>query len=259
MSQPEPGSPPGVLIVTALLADPGKMSDRYEDQRPDSAARLKRGREPMTVTRQIVSLGFLAGLLAGAASAQAGETVIFKGPAPQAADLARILWPNKNRAEAPQGATRSIRINADMAPAAADPPASSEGQVAGADPTIATDAEAPSAPGADSFGFLVLFAYDSAEILPESRPYLDSVGAMLRLPEASGRRVVIVGHTDARGTDGYNQALSERRAATVRAYLASEFGVPSDRLEIEGQGETDPVNSNDPYAAENRRVEFRAG
>ena len=239
----------------------------------------------MTATRQIVSLGFLAGLLAGTASAQAGETVIFSGLAPQAAELARILWPSKNRAEAPVGATRSIRINSDMAPAAAPRPASYV-EVAEAEPVIAFDAEyeqAPAvatprptfhvdvveaitgsdteygpAPAADSFGFLIHFAYDSTEILPQSRPYLDSVGAMLRLPEARDKRVVIVGHTDASGSEQYNQVLSERRAATVRAYLTSEFGIAADRLEIEGEGEGDPITGSDPYAAQNRRVEFRA-
>ena len=64
----------------------------------------------MTATRWIVSLSFLAGLLAGTASARADETVLFKGPAPGAADLAKILWPEKNKGQAPMGATRSIRI-----------------------------------------------------------------------------------------------------------------------------------------------------
>ena len=92
---------------------------------------------------------------------------------------------------------------------------------------------------------LIRFAYDSTEILPESRPYLDSVGAMLRLPQAHG-------------SEQYNQVLSERRAATVRTYLASEFDVAPDRLEAKGEGETDPLAGSDPYAAQNRRVEFHA-
>src|SRR5215217_3847329 len=89
--------------------------------------------------------------------------------------------------------------------------------------------------------------------------YIDSVGAMLRLPEAQGRKLKIVGHTDARGSEPYNQALSERRAAAVRSYLKAEFGVAADQLEIMGEGETAPVAGSDPYDAENRRVEFHAG
>ena len=125
--------------------------------------------------------------------------------------------------------------------------------------TTMTDVGPSSASVVDSFGFLIHFAYDSAEILPESRPYIDSVGAMLRLPEAQGRKLKIVGHTDARGSEQYNQALSERRAAAVRSYLKAEFGVAADQLEIMSEGETAPVAGSDPNAAENRRVEFHAG
>jgi outer membrane protein OmpA-like peptidoglycan-associated protein len=212
----------------------------------------------MTATRWIVSLSFLAGLLAGTASVRADETVIFRGPAPGAADLAKILWPEKNKGQAPMGATRSIRINPDLAsPSAARPDPAS--QTVEADPTVATDVGPGSARAADSFGFLIQFGYDSTEILPDSRPYLDSVGAMLRLPEARGKKVVIVGHTDARGSEQYNQALSERRAAAVRSYLTREFDVSPSQIEIEGEGEHDPLSDSDPYDAQNRRVEFRAG
>ena len=213
----------------------------------------------MTTTRTILSLSLLAGLLAGTASAQAGETMIFKDGVPQAAELARILWPAKNRAQGPMGATRSIRINPDLAPEAAAAQPAAHVEYSETEATTTTDVGPSSAPVVDSFGFLIHFAYDSAEILPESRPYIDSVGAMLRLPEAQGRKLKIVGHTDARGSEPYNQALSERRAAAVRSYLKAEFGVAADQLEIMGEGETAPVAGSDPNAAENRRVEFHAG
>src|SRR4051794_12622078 len=102
----------------------------------------------MTAIPHIVRLGLLAGLLASAASAHAGEAVIFSGPAPQAAELARILWPHKQPAEATLGATRSIRINPDMAPAAAAPRPESYVEVAGAEPVITSDAGPGSAPEA---------------------------------------------------------------------------------------------------------------
>ena len=213
----------------------------------------------MTTTRTILSLSLLAGLLAGTASVQAGETMIFKDGVPQAAELARILWPAKNRAQGPMGATRSIRINPDVAPEAAAAQPATHVEYAETDATAAEDEGPNAAATVDSFGFLIHFAYDSAEILPESRPYIDSVGAMLRLPEAQGRKLKIVGHTDARGSEPYNQALSERRAAAVRSYLKAEFGVVVDQLEIMGEGETAPVAGSDPNAAENRRVEFHAG
>jgi OOP family OmpA-OmpF porin len=129
-------------------------------------------------------------------------------------------------------------------------------------PTVEVDIAAAEpddrAASGDAFAFQIRFAYDSTEILPESRSYLDSVGAMLRLPEVRGKKVVIVGHADASGSEQYNQVLSERRAATVRTYLTSRFGIAADRLEAQGEGETDPLAGTDPYAAKNRRVEFHA-
>ena len=81
---------------------------------------------------------------------------------------------------------------------------------------------------------------------------------MLRLPQAQGKRVLIVGHTDATGAEVYNQTLSERRAAAVRAYLAGRFGIPPELLLVEGEGKREPLPGLDPRAPQNRRVEFHA-
>ena len=226
----------------------------------------------MNATRQIVELGLIAGLLAGTASAQAGDVVMFEGPAPQAAQLARILWPSKQSTAGETGATRSIRISPAVAqsspalhPAAVEVEAAEPvrpDRVQAPRPTVEVDIAAAEpddrAASGDAFAFQIRFAYNSTEILPESRSYLDSVGAMLRLPEVRGKKVVIVGHADASGSEQYNQVLSERRAATVRTYLTSRFGIAADRLEAQGEGETDPLAGTDPYAAKNRRVEFHA-
>ncbi|MGH8678918.1 MAG: OmpA family protein [Burkholderiales bacterium] len=71
-------------------------------------------------------------------------------------------------------------------------------------------------------------------------------------------KVEIGGHTDNMGDDSYNQALSERRAETVRAYLV-EKGVAAERLSAAGYGETAPLDSNDTNEgrARNRRVELK--
>ena len=70
-------------------------------------------------------------------------------------------------------------------------------------------------------------------------------------------RVSVEGHTDAMGSDAYNQALSERRAQAVKRYLVSA-GVDASRLETMGYGESQPVASNDTEdgRAMNRRVEL---
>ncbi|MFM8631393.1 MAG: OmpA family protein, partial [Betaproteobacteria bacterium] len=69
--------------------------------------------------------------------------------------------------------------------------------------------------------------------------------------------IVAVGHTDSVGTDAYNQKLSERRAAAVKAYLVSK-GVAANRVYTEGKGEKSPVadNKTKEGRAKNRRVEI---
>lgn len=69
--------------------------------------------------------------------------------------------------------------------------------------------------------------------------------------------VIIIGHTDSRGTEEYNQALSEKRAHTVAQYLLAK-GIGTQRIETSGRGEIQPIadNATDEGRAKNRRVEF---
>jgi len=69
-------------------------------------------------------------------------------------------------------------------------------------------------------------------------------------------QILIEGHTDASGSDAYNERLSLRRAQAVRDYLITR-GVPADWLQTRGVGRSAPLKADDPGAAENRRVEFR--
>jgi len=86
-------------------------------------------------------------------------------------------------------------------------------------------------------------------------PVLDSVGKVL--VKFDQTFVEVAGHTDSTGSESYNQALSQRRANSVAAYLRSR-GIMSDRLITIGVGELYPVASNDTEAgrAQNRRVEL---
>lgn len=83
-----------------------------------------------------------------------------------------------------------------------------------------------------------LFAFDSST-LQGSQPKLDEVASALRL-NGDVQNVVITGYTDRIGSPGYNQKLSERRAAEVKSYLVSK-GVAANRLSAQGKGEADPV------------------
>ena len=71
-----------------------------------------------------------------------------------------------------------------------------------------------------------------------------------------GYSVVLEGHTDARGTDAYNQKLSDKRAKAVAKALA-DLGIASAKISTEAYGESKPVATNDTEAgrAENRRVD----
>ena len=102
----------------------------------------------------------------------------------------------------------------------------------------------------------ITFALDQASIQPQFRPTLDEVARVLSQYEQT--YVDVYGHTDSTGSDAYNQALSERRAAAVADYLSSH-GVQSARLGTRGFGETQPVASNDTEdgRAANRRVEIK--
>ncbi|SEN44130.1 Outer membrane protein OmpA [Sphingomonas gellani] len=102
----------------------------------------------------------------------------------------------------------------------------------------------------------ITFAYDSADVQPQFRRTLDQVASTLS--QYNETLVDVYGHTDATGSDTYNQGLSERRAVSVADYL-SGHGVQSQRIATRGYGKTQPIASNDTDAgrAANRRVEIK--
>ena len=100
------------------------------------------------------------------------------------------------------------------------------------------------------------FDTDSSKIHPDDRELLRTRGVAI-LEANPDLRVRIDGHTDSRGSEAHNQALSERRAAAVRDYFV-EQGIDPSRLETRGFGKLSPAVPNDSAAnmALNRRVEF---
>ncbi|HGG60430.1 MAG TPA: OmpA family protein, partial [Gammaproteobacteria bacterium] len=75
----------------------------------------------------------------------------------------------------------------------------------------------------------------------------------------SGKTILIEGHADASGSETYNLELSRNRADAVRRFLEQNEQVDNLNFYVEGKGESDLFNPLDPYAAENRRVEFVVG
>ncbi|TLM92321.1 OmpA family protein [Hymenobacter jeollabukensis] len=102
----------------------------------------------------------------------------------------------------------------------------------------------------------VRFRTNSTQILPSSYPALDKMVQALQQHPEYGLR--IVGHADSRGTEEYNQGLSERRAASAKQYFTGK-GIDAARIPTLGMGESAPAapNSNAANMAKNRRVEFR--
>ncbi len=102
----------------------------------------------------------------------------------------------------------------------------------------------------------ILFAFDSAEILPEALPSLNELGKALTDPKLKGASFLIAGHTDAKGSADYNLALSQRRAASVADFLIKTYHVDKGQLSVIGFGEEQLKNKEDPFAEENRRVQI---
>jgi outer membrane protein OmpA-like peptidoglycan-associated protein len=100
----------------------------------------------------------------------------------------------------------------------------------------------------------LLFDFDSDRVKAEAAANLKNLASSLdKYPNSS---LLIVGHTDAVGSDSYNYTLSEKRARSTAAYLANQ-GVSAARLQTVGRGETEPLASNDDETGrqKNRRVE----
>jgi outer membrane protein OmpA-like peptidoglycan-associated protein len=102
----------------------------------------------------------------------------------------------------------------------------------------------------------VLFDFDKADLKPAAEEKLTNLLTVVN--SRPGATVAIEGHTDVRGEDAYNQALSQRRAESVRSWLVGH-GVDAARLVATGAGESRPLRAGDTEADHqaNRRVEIR--
>lgn len=108
----------------------------------------------------------------------------------------------------------------------------------------------------------VLFDFDKHDLRPEAVPSLKKVAEVLRAH--GGSPVRIEGHSDGKGSDAYNQRLSEKRALSVRDWLVKNGGVSASGITTRGWGKTRPIapnmhpdGSDDPEGRKkNRRVEI---
>jgi peptidoglycan-associated lipoprotein len=106
-----------------------------------------------------------------------------------------------------------------------------------------------------AFATMIYFDYDKSELKPEARATLDGKLPLLRAN--ANVRIRIAGHTDERGSDEYNIALGQRRAAAAKAYLVAN-GIAADRIDVVSFGEDRPaaMGSDESAWSQNRRDEF---
>lgn len=155
--------------------------------------------------------------------------------------------------------------NANWTPATAAPgcdgaivPAAAPASAPAAAAPAARPAPAPVAPPAATkvtYAADAFFDFDKSVLKPEGKAKLDDLVGKIK--GINLEVIIAVGHTDAVGSDTYNQKLSVRRSEAVKAYLVSK-GIEKNRVYTEGKGEKQPVadNKTSEGRAKNRRVEI---
>ena len=99
----------------------------------------------------------------------------------------------------------------------------------------------------------IYFGYDGKSLDEPARDVLNKNAECVQ--QAEGRSVFIVGHTDPRGTEEYNIALSESRAQVVADYLA-RLGIDPARFRVIPKGETESTGVDEASFQKDRRVQF---
>lgn len=171
-----------------------------------------------------------------------------KKPEPAPAPIAAPRGPDADSAKRAQDAAAAARAAAD---AAARRRADS---IAAAEENTRNAAGAAAALRA-TLTATVHFDYDQSDLRPADKSLLDAKIPILQAN--TGVMIRISGHTDERGSDEYNLALGQRRAAAAKAYLI-QHGIAESRIETISYGEERPsAQGSDENAYEqNRRVEF---
>jgi len=101
----------------------------------------------------------------------------------------------------------------------------------------------------------ILFDFDKTDLKPEAKKNIAKL--VENLNNNPDTDILVIGHTDNKGTDAYNQGLSERRAKSVKSYAVSQ-GLAGRRIKTEGKSFHEPIADNNTEAgrAQNRRVEI---
>jgi outer membrane protein OmpA-like peptidoglycan-associated protein len=107
---------------------------------------------------------------------------------------------------------------------------------------------------APSMNLNINFEFDSAALTSDGKVLVGNLGRALKDPRLAGQKFIIEGHTDGKGSDTYNMALSQKRAETVKKELIAQHGADASRLEAIGYGETQLLDKANAESWVNRRV-----
>ena len=181
------------------------------------------------------------------ATLSAATLACHKAPAPQPTPTQAAAGPNADSIRAAQAAEASRRA----AEEAARRKAADDAAAAAA----AREAASTSAALRATLTTMIHFDYDRSDLRPDDQAILDAKVPILQAN--AGVAIRIAGHTDERGSDEYNLALGQRRAAAAKAYLV-QHGVAESRIETISYGEERPIaqGSDESAYSQNRRAEF---
>src|SRR5262245_27984565 len=101
----------------------------------------------------------------------------------------------------------------------------------------------------------VSFEYNSATIGERATPQVTALGQALSSAGLKGGTFIVAGYTDAKGSETYNQGLSERRADAVKRFLSGHTAIGAGTLVTVGYGKPKLKNPAEPFSGENRRVQ----
>ena len=115
--------------------------------------------------------------------------------------------------------------------------------------------EGPNTDKPPSIDLYINFEFNSDKLGTDAQIVLRNLGQALKDPRLAKYRFQIAGHTDAVGDAAYNMELSQRRAKAVHDYLVFHYGIDAARLKSVGYGKTRLLDSANPTAGVNRRVQ----
>lgn len=197
--------------------------------------------------------------LSCATTSALADDVKYYDRAPSVEELQKQLLGTPETGAPHKPRTRAIVFGDDPPPSARDPepqarPAQTTERPSSYAPPVASSA--PARPNADrAIAFPINFTINSAQILPDAIPFLESVAGLMQKDRSI--RLMIEGHTDSTGSASRNLVLSRERAYAVKDYLIDHFGIDPARFIAVGKGSDETLEGLPSSHPRNRRVQFR--